>query len=92
MTGDLKWLVVETGLLGRKKVFVPTNEVRRSGERLTVMHTKDRVRSAPHVEDAIAPTDAEKQKLCQFYGLQYAPPTGGPAEECTDMEDKRPGG
>lgn len=91
-TGGLNWLVVETGLLGTKRIFVPTGEVRRSGDRLSVPYTKDRVKDAPKVEDDLVPTEAEKSKLCRYYGLQYVASAGGPDEGCADMEDLRPGG
>ena len=91
-TGRLKWLVVETGLLGMKKVFVPLTDVRRSADHLSVPQTKDRVKSAPHVEDSFVPTEDEKQQLCQYYGMVYTASVGGPVEGCQETEDKRPGG
>ena len=88
----LKWLVVETGRLGHKKIFVPAGEVRRDGGRLTVLHAKDRVKDAPKVESEESPTQDGESKLCRYYGLQYVPPTEGADEGCQDMEDRRPGG
>ena len=88
----LKWLVVETGILGHKKVFVPAGEVRRDGDRLTVLHAKDRVQDAPRMSDEPVLTPDEESRLCRYYGLQYVPPTAGADEGCQDMEDKRPGG
>jgi hypothetical protein len=92
VSGGLQWLIVETGGAGTKKVFVPADDVRRSGERLSVLHTKDRVKDAPKVEDEQTPTEAEKGKLCRYYGLQYVSSTSEPAEGCVDMEDVRPAG
>ena len=92
VTGGLQWLVVETGILGAKKIFVPAGEVRRSGDRLSVLHAKDRVTDAPKVEDEQALTTADEGKLCRYYGLQYGASTGEPAEGCTEMEDRRPAG
>lgn len=91
-TGGLKWLVVETGLLGLKKILVPVGEVRRSADRLSVPHTKERVKDAPKVEDEVALTPAEESKLCRYYGLQYAGAVDPSADGCEDIEDKRPGG
>lgn len=92
VTGGLQWLVVETGILGTKKIFVPIGEVRRSGDQLSVLHTKDRVTDAPKVEGGQALTPADEGKLCRYYGLQYGASTSEPAEGCAEMEDQRPAG
>lgn len=92
VTGGLQWLVVETGVPGAKKIFVPAGEVRRSGERLSVPHTSERVKDAPRVKDPEFLTDADESKLCRFYGLQHGSAAAQPAEGCSDMEDLRPGG
>ena len=71
---------------------MPAGEVRRSGDRLSVLHAKDRVTDAPKVEDEQALTTADEGKLCRYYGLPYGASTGEPAEGCTEMEDRRPAG
>jgi sporulation protein YlmC with PRC-barrel domain len=86
-SGDLKWLVVQTGFLGLKKVFVPVVEVKRSGDRLSVPYTKEEVREAPKVADDIFPTENEKAGICKYYGLDYVPATTGPQEDCVDTGD-----
>jgi sporulation protein YlmC with PRC-barrel domain len=91
-TGDPEWLVVETGGPETKRVLVPAGEVRRAGDRLTVLHTKERVENAPKVEHELFPTDADEQKLCRYYGLQHVSPDVLGAEGCAPMEDLRPGG
>jgi len=90
--GDLAWLVVETGLLGTRKIFVPANDVRRSGDRLSVPYMKERVKDAPKAEDEKVLTEADKGKLCRYYGLQYVAPTTEPVDGCSEIEDQRPGG
>ena len=92
VTGGLQWLVVETGLLGTKKVFVPVLEVRRAGDRLSVRHTKDRVKDAPDVENEEAPSPTDEGRLCRYYGLQYGASATETAEGCEEIEDLRPGG
>jgi len=91
-TGGLKWLVVETGLFGLKKIMVPAGEVRRSGDRLSVPHTKERVKDAPKVDDEQALTQADESRLCRYYGLQYAGAVDPSADGCEDMTDVRPAG
>jgi len=68
-----KWLLVKTGLFGTRKMFVPASQVRSSGDRLVVSFTKDRVKSAPRIEDEEVLSQAEERELCSYYGLDYAP-------------------
>jgi hypothetical protein len=90
--GNLTWLVVETGILGTKKILVPAGEVRRAGDRLSVGYTKDRVKDAPKVENESALTEADQGELCRYYGLQYIPSASEPSEGCVEMKDIRPAG
>jgi hypothetical protein len=63
-SGEPQWLVVETG--SATKLLVPAGQVRRSGQELTVLLSKDRVERSPRVEDVSAPTASEKGKLLRF--------------------------
>jgi hypothetical protein len=92
LSGDPQWLVVDTGVPGAKKIFVPAGEVRRSGDRLSVLHSKERVADSPKVEDEQALTQGEEGRLCRYYGLQYVASEGEPAEGCVEIEDQRPAG
>ncbi len=93
ITGEPEWLVVRPEAAGEEKSLVPVAEVRRSSERLSVNHMKARVAGAPKVDDASALTEADKGKLCRYYGLMYVSPSGeAPADGCVEMPDKRPGG
>jgi hypothetical protein len=92
VTGGLQWLVVETGLLGAKKLYVPAAEVRRSGDHLSVIHTKDRVKSAPEVKDEEFLSQEDESKLCKYYGLEYGSAQMGMDEGCEEMKDVRPAG
>ncbi len=92
VTGGLQWLVVDTGDFGANKVFVPAAEVRRSGDRISAIHSKDRVKSAPVVQDEESLTQDDESKLCRFYGLQYGSATPAQDEGCEEMKDIRPAG
>jgi sporulation protein YlmC with PRC-barrel domain len=92
VTGEPEWLVVDLGLFSTKKILVPVGEVRRAGDKLSVPFTKERVKNAPRVEDDLALTEGEKGQLCRYYGLQYAPGEGAPADGCEEIQDLRPGG
>ena len=89
MAGGLKWLVVKTGLLGTKKVFVPAGEVRSSADRLVVSYTKDRLKSAPDFKDEHWPTIAEEQNLCSYYGLDYVRSLTSPVEGCAEADEEQ---
>ncbi len=92
--GGLQWLVVESGFLGMNKMLIPANDVRQAGDKLSVPYTKERVKDAPEVDDESEPTEAEKGKLCRYYGLQYEGAAGEAAEGCEPMnpEDIRAAG
>lgn len=94
VTGSPTWLMVETGLLGLKKVFVPAAEVRRAGDRLSVPYTKDRVKDSPKIDNEEAPTEAEEGYLCRYYGMRFVSTPAEPAEGCEEMDtqDGRPAG
>jgi sporulation protein YlmC with PRC-barrel domain len=86
-TGDLKWLVVDAGFLGLKKVFVPVVEVKRFEEKLTVPYTKDKVKSQPKIANEMVPSETEKSSICLYSGLDYAPTSTGPQEDCVEGKD-----
>lgn len=87
--GDTSWLVIKTGLLGTKKVFVPASEVRASHDRLSLPFTKERVKDSPQFEDNETFTEAEEGKLCRFFGLQYVGSAGGSEEGCAGLRDSQ---
>jgi sporulation protein YlmC with PRC-barrel domain len=88
VAGNLKWLVVKTGLLGTKKVFVPAGEVQSSGSRLVVSYSKDLVKDAPHVKEQQAPPPAVEENLCRYYGLDYVRSASEPVEGCVEPDEK----
>lgn len=88
----LQWLVVDTGEPGAKKVFVPAAKVRRSGDRISAVQRKDRVTSAPVVQNEQSLTQDDESRLCRFYGLQYGSSSPGQSAGCEEMKDIRPAG
>jgi sporulation protein YlmC with PRC-barrel domain len=83
-TGDLKWLLVKTGLFGTKKVLVPAAEVRAAKDALVVPFDKERVKDAPGVDDDQAFTEDQERSICAYYGLEYVSKFGSPEEGCVD--------
>ena len=92
VTGGLQWLVVESGVLGAKKIYIPAGEVRRSGDQLSVIHTKDRVKDAPGVQDDQFLSPADESNLCSYYGLEYGSAKMGMAEGCEEKKGVTPAG
>ena len=90
-TGNPSWLVVDPSAADAKKLLVPANDVRVSGERLSVPYAKERVARAPLVEAAEAPTEHEQTTLCRYYGLVH-PASDQAGEGCEEMPDVRPAG
>jgi len=91
LVDNLKWLVVKTGLLGVKTIYVPAGEVRSSAGKLVVSYSKDRVKDAPHVKDELVSLPSVEEKLCTYYGLDYVRSTTAPAEGCVEtQEDEQP--
>jgi uncharacterized protein YrrD len=85
---NLKWLVVKTGLLGTKHAFVPANEVESAGGRLVTSFGKDRVKDSPRVKQEVASLPSIEEKLCKFYGLDYARSISAPAEGCVETQEE----
>lgn len=90
--GKLTWLVVDPGVSDSNKLFIPANDVRSSGEALSVPYAKARVKGAPAVEGEAALTDTDQVSLCRYYGLVHPGLVGEAAEGCEDMPDVRPAG
>jgi uncharacterized protein (TIGR02271 family) len=69
--GQPEWALVNTGLLGTKKTFVPIRGASPTGEDLRVRIAKDTVREAPHVDADAELSEAEERRLFEHYGVPY---------------------
>lgn len=85
-TGELVWLIVKTGLLGLKKVAVPSNEVERKDGRVIARLDKDRITSAPGVSMERILADDEERDICTYYGFDFVSSPWKPVEGCVDDE------
>jgi len=88
-TGRPEWATVNTGLFGTSESFVPLGDATFDGGRLTVMHSKDKVKGAPNVGDDGHLSEAEERTLYDYYGVGYdAAPAGGvPPATTGDQSD-----
>jgi uncharacterized protein (TIGR02271 family) len=83
--GQPEWALVNTGLFGTKKAFVPIRGASPTGEDVQVPISKDQVKSAPHVDDDDALSEEEERGLFEHYGVPYTTEgsttaTGTPAD------------
>ena len=79
--GQPEWALVQTGLFGTKKTFVPIRGARPEGEDLRVGIAKDQVKDAPGVEADGDLSETEERQLFEHYGVPYT------AEGSTTAED-----
>ena len=82
--GQPEWALVNTGLFGTKKTFVPIRGASPQGEDLQVPVSKDQVKDAPRVEADQELSEGEEQRLFEHYGVPYTTEgsttaTGAPA-------------
>ena len=84
--GQPEWALVNTGLFGTKKTFVPIKGASPTGEDLRVGVTKDQVKDAPSIDADEQLSEAEERRLFEHYDVPYTtegsttaqgPPQGG---------------
>jgi uncharacterized protein (TIGR02271 family) len=69
--GQPEWALVNTGLFGTKKTFVPIRSASPSGEDLRVPVSKDQVKDAPRVDPDQELSEEEERRLFEHYGVPY---------------------
>lgn len=69
--GQPEWALVNTGLFGSKKTFVPIRGASSSGEELRVSITKAQVKDAPRIDADQELSEQEEQGLFEHYGVPY---------------------
>jgi uncharacterized protein (TIGR02271 family) len=66
-----EWALVNTGLFGTKKTFVPIRGATPTGEDIRVSVTKEQVKDAPRIDADQELSEAEERRLFEHYGLPY---------------------
>jgi uncharacterized protein (TIGR02271 family) len=66
-----EWALVNTGLLGTKKTFVPLRGARPSGEDVQVPIAKEQVKDAPSIDADDELSEEEERRLFEHYGVPY---------------------
>jgi uncharacterized protein (TIGR02271 family) len=67
-TDQPEWVTVNTGLFGTSESFIPLSDATFEGDRLTVSHTKDKVKGAPNVGNDGHLSPEEERRLYDYYG------------------------
>jgi uncharacterized protein (TIGR02271 family) len=70
--GQAEWALVNTGLFGTKKTFVPLHDAQPVGEDVRVPLEKARVKDAPSIEPDGELSESEERKLFEHYDVAYA--------------------
>jgi uncharacterized protein (TIGR02271 family) len=69
--GQPEWALVNTGLFGTKKTFVPIRSATPVGEDLRVPVSKDQVKNAPRVDADQELSEQEERRLFDHYEVPY---------------------
>jgi uncharacterized protein (TIGR02271 family) len=71
-TNEPEWALVNTGMFGTKRTFVPLREASERNGNLTVEFEKSTVKDAPKVEANGQLSQSEEQELYSYYGYEYS--------------------
>jgi uncharacterized protein (TIGR02271 family) len=70
-SNEPEWALVNTGLFGTKRSFVPLRNASSSGDGITVGFDKDTVKNAPKVDPDGRLSQQEEAELYRHYSLDY---------------------
>ena len=66
-TGQPRWVLVETGLLGTRQSFAPIHGSRLDGELVVLAVSKDQVKDAPDIDTDAHISESDQDALRQYY-------------------------
>jgi uncharacterized protein (TIGR02271 family) len=69
--GQPEWALVNTGMFGTKKTFVPIAGSQPDGDDLRVAVAKDQVKDAPRIDAEQELSESEERTLFEHYGVPY---------------------
>jgi hypothetical protein len=89
-----EWVLVNTGLFGSARTFVPLADASKLGDTVRVPHDPRVIREAPRLERDVDLSESDEARLYAHYGIDYTTsvsPSGLPAAESgTDATDQLP--
>jgi stress response protein YsnF len=80
-SGRPEWALVNTGLFGSKKTFVPLRDAQPDGDDVRVPLEKARVKDAPSIEADGELSEREERELFTHYDIAYATDGGNPSAD-----------
>ena len=66
-----EWALVNTGLFGSSRTFVPLADAAQRGDTVQIPHETSVVREAPRLEQDAELSEADEARLYAHYGIQY---------------------
>jgi uncharacterized protein (TIGR02271 family) len=97
-TNEPEWALINTGLFGNKRTFVPIRDASEADGSLQVPFEKSTVKDAPQVDANGQLSQREESELYRHYGLEYSEarsdtglPEGGAATGTTTTDRDREG-
>jgi uncharacterized protein (TIGR02271 family) len=76
-SNEPEWALINTGMFGTKRSFVPLRNASPSGDGITVGFDKDTVKNAPKVDPDGRLSQQEEAALYRHYDFEYSEYTGG---------------
>ncbi|HEV3462502.1 MAG TPA: PRC-barrel domain-containing protein, partial [Actinomycetota bacterium] len=86
-TRQPEWALVNTGLFGTSRTFVPLADAAQRGDTVQVPHQTSVVREAPRLDQDAELSEEDEARLYAHYGIQYTTEesaSGLPAGEASD--------
>ena len=88
-TRQPEWALVDTGLFGSSRTFVPLADAAQRGDTVQVPHELTVVREAPRLDQDAELSEADEARLYAHYGIEYtteASASGLPAGETASAD------
>ncbi|MFZ0214901.1 MAG: PRC-barrel domain-containing protein [Candidatus Dormiibacterota bacterium] len=76
-TGHAMFLLVKSGLLGRRLTFVPVRGTRPGRTYLQVQPSDEEIKQAPTIDSGADLTADDEERIYRYYSLDYQRPTSG---------------
>jgi uncharacterized protein (TIGR02271 family) len=85
--GQAEWALVNTGLFGTKKSFVPLHDAQPVGEDVRVPLEKAQVKDAPSIEADGELSESDERRLFTHYDVAYAPDVDATTDDAAPTND-----
>jgi uncharacterized protein (TIGR02271 family) len=86
-TNEPEWALVNTGLFGTKRSFVPLRNASPAGNGITVGFDKDTVKNAPKIDPDGRLSEQDEAELYRHYSLDYSDTGRSDVSDASDVSD-----